>query len=53
MKNQLDLNKVELSWCKDILKRIQLVLEGNDSNEGKIESAKWLVKQALKIDREE
>lgn len=53
MKNQIDLNKVELAWCKDILKRIQIVLNSDDTAEGKVESTKWLVKQALKVERED
>jgi hypothetical protein len=50
----VDLDKVQLEWCKDILKRIQAVLDDSkNSDADKIESTRWLVKQALKIERDE
>jgi hypothetical protein len=48
---ELDLNKIHLDWCEDILKRIQIVLDDpSRPDREKIESTRWLVKQALKID---
>ena len=48
-----DLNAVHLEWCKDILKRIESILKTDNPDSDKIEQVRWLVKQALKIEREE
>jgi len=51
---EINLIKVELNWCMDILKRVQTVLDNKDStSEEKIQAVKWLVKQALKVERED
>lgn len=53
MNLQIDLAMAELSWCLDILKRIKETLDDpNKSDESKIEITRWLVKQALKVERE-
>lgn len=49
-----DLNKVHLEWCKDIFNRIKVILDDpTTSDADKIHSAAWLVKQGLKIERED
>jgi hypothetical protein len=54
MMSKPDLDKVQLEWCKDILKRIRAVLDDQKNTDAdKIESTRWLVKQALKIERED
>ena len=54
MQVQIDLVKAELNWCLDILKRIKETLDNpNSTDESKIEVTKWLLKQALKVEREE
>jgi hypothetical protein len=53
-KTDLDLDKIQLEWCRDILTRINVALDDpQNSDQEKIQIAKWLVKQALKIDRED
>ena len=52
--NEINLDHVHLEWAKDILKRIQKILNDDScSDEQKIDTTKWLVKQALKIERED
>lgn len=53
LNNNLDLTKVQLNWSTDILKRINDVLDGSYSDNEKLEMVRWLVKQALKVEREE
>jgi hypothetical protein len=48
-----DLTAVHLEWCKDILKRIEAILKTDNPDSDKVEQVRWLVKQALKIEREE
>ncbi len=49
----LDLNKLEMNWMHDILHRMQLVINSASYSESeKIEAVRWLIKQALKVDRE-
>lgn len=44
----------ELSWCIDILKRIKEAVENkNISSDEKVQITAWLVKQALKVERED
>lgn len=43
----------DAEWMKDILKRIAEILDKDPINIEDIKSARWLVKQALKIEREE
>jgi hypothetical protein len=49
----VDMTEVELNWTLDILKRIDIVLKSSNNDNEKLEAIKWLVKQALKIEREE
>lgn len=49
----LDKNKLEMDWMCDILYRMQIVVNSaNYSENEKIEAIKWLIKQALKVDKE-
>ena len=51
--SNLDKNKLEMDWMKDILYRMKVVLAAtNYSETEKIEAVKWLIKQALKVDKE-
>lgn len=53
--NDVDMNKVHLDWCIDMLKRIMEVL--NDKNmtivDDKLDAIRWYTKQGLKVEREE
>lgn len=49
----VDLTKVQLNWSTDILRRINDVLNSKNSDKDKVEMVRWLVKQALKTEREE
>jgi hypothetical protein len=49
----IDMVEVQLNWSLDILKRIDIVLKSSNNDNEKLEAIKWLVKQALKIEREE
>ena len=49
----IDLTQVQLNWSLDILKRIDIVLKSSNNDTDKLAEIKWLVKQALKIEREE
>lgn len=54
MSSDINIDRVHLEWCIDILKRMQKVLEDTTSSEAdKIRAARWLVKQALKVERED
>lgn len=48
-----DLTTVHLKWCKDILEKIDEVIKKDAPDSEKVEQVKWLVKQGLKIEREE
>jgi diketogulonate reductase-like aldo/keto reductase len=48
LKTQTDLN-----WCLDILKRIDDILKKSTVSEADLSQIHWLVKQALKAEREE
>ncbi len=53
-KADLELDKIQLEWCRDMLTRIKIALDDpKNSDQEKIQITKWLVKQALKIDRED
>jgi hypothetical protein len=47
------LNRVHLQWCLDILKRMKSVLDQDDNVSDKLQQLDWLVKQALKVERED
>jgi hypothetical protein len=49
----VDLTQVQLNWSLDILKRIDIVLKSSNTDAEKLEIIAWLVKQALKSEREE
>jgi hypothetical protein len=49
----LDHNQLQMDWMKDILYRMQVVINSvNYSENEKIEAIRWLIKQALKVDKE-
>lgn len=43
----------DAEWMKDILKRIDEILQRDPISAGDIKSIEWLVKQGLKVEREE
>ena len=43
----------DLNWCLDILKRIDEILRKPNVSEADLSQIHWLVKQALKVEREE
>ena len=50
----VNLDKVHLAWCMDIIKRIKEIVDNPSSSEkDKLEQIKWLSKQALKVERED
>lgn len=51
--SDVNLDKVQLTWSLDILKRIDIVIKSSNNDSDKLEAITWLVKQALKIEREE
>jgi hypothetical protein len=53
MLNDRVLDGVHLAWCVDILKRIKQVVESDEPNDIKCQQISWLVKQALKVERED
>ena len=53
MTNDINLDKVQLSWTTDILRRIDDILKSDNQDSDKINMIKWLVKQALKVERED
>ena len=51
---EINMDRVQLNWCMDILSRIKKVLDDEKmTDEDKVRSAEWLVKQALKAETEE
>lgn len=52
--SDFDLLKVQYEWLYDMIKRIKNEIEDpNSTDEQKIDAIKWLVKQGLKVDRED
>jgi hypothetical protein len=52
--SELNLTQVQLNWCLDILTRIKTVIESDGwTDDQKLVTIEWLVKQALKAEREE
>lgn len=47
------LDSVHLAWCMDMLKRIKEVVESKEDTDTKMQQISWLVKQALKVERED
>jgi hypothetical protein len=51
--SNLDKNQLEIQWMCDILYRMEVVVNSaNYSENEKIEAIRWLIKQALKVDKE-
>lgn len=51
--SEINMDKVHLDWCIDILKRIQIMVEDQSTmDQDKLAGIRWLVKQALKVERE-
>jgi hypothetical protein len=51
---EIDLTKIQLTWCLDILTRVKNILDSKGwTDDQKLVSIDWLVKQALKVEREE
>ena len=52
--SEIDLTKIQLTWCLDILNRIKVIMDSKGwSDEQKLVTINWLVKQALKAEKEE
>jgi hypothetical protein len=52
--SNIDLTNAHLTWCLDILNRIKVIMDSKGwSDEQKLVTINWLVKQALKAEREE
>lgn len=50
----INLDKVHLDWCMDILRRMQSTLQDRSTPDPeKLQIMEWLVKQALKSERED
>ena len=47
------LDSVHLAWCIDLLKRMKSVLDQDINVSDKLQQVEWLVKQALKVERED
>ena len=51
---EINLTKIQLTWCLDILSRVKNILDSKGwTDDQKLVSIDWLVKQALKVEREE
>ena len=50
---EINLTQTQLNWANDILKRINDDIKSNSTEADKIEIIGWLVKQALKNERED
>jgi len=51
--SELDLTKIQLTWSQDILTRIKTILDSKGwTDEQKLVSITWLVKQGLKTDED-
>jgi hypothetical protein len=49
----IDMTEVQLNWTLDIVKRIDIALKSSNNDKDKLEIIAWLIKQALKVEREE
>jgi hypothetical protein len=45
-------NQADLSWCIDILERIDQILKKPKVSESDLSQVHWLVKQGLKVKKE-
>lgn len=51
---EINMDRVQLDWCMEILSKIKKILDDEKmSDEDKVRSSEWLVKQALKVEPEE
>lgn len=50
-KTQL-INQADLSWCIDILERIDQILKKSTLSDSDLSQVHWLVKQGLKVKKE-
>jgi hypothetical protein len=53
LNNEYILLHCDLEWTKDILKRIDEILKKDNVDESDLEAARWLIKQALKVEKEQ
>jgi len=52
--SELNLTRVHLNWCLDILTRIKTIIESDGwTDDQKLVTIEWLVKQGQKVAREE
>ena len=52
--SEIDLTKVNLNWCMNILNRIDLVLKSDTyTDQEKLIAVQWLIKQAFKNNSED
>jgi|CryBogDrversion2_1035201.scaffolds.fasta_scaffold586954_1 hypothetical protein len=49
----IDMMEVQLNWTLDIVKRVDIALKSSNNDKDKLEIIAWLIKQALKVEREE
>ena len=49
----IDMTEVQLNWTLDIVKRVDIALKSSNNDKDKLEIIAWLIKQALKVEREE
>lgn len=47
------LKQTDLNWCIDILKRIDEILKKSNVSESDLSQIHWLVKQGLKVQKED
>lgn len=52
--SEVNLTQVQLNWCMDILARIKNIMDSDGwTDDQKLVTIEWLVKQALKAERED
>ena len=52
--SEVNLTQVQLNWCMDILNKVKNILDSKGwTDDQKLVSIDWLVKQALKVERED
>ena len=47
---EVNLDRVHLTWCMDILKKMKDVVESDSSDTDKLNAISWYVKQCLKVE---
>lgn len=53
METKEKISKADLSWCIDILERIDCILKKENVSINDLSQVQWLVKQGLKVNRED